>query len=209
MKKPFLRLSNFYLLTFLMISSCSDKKIDVSQLQIRQDTYYEMNETRPFNGEAIEQFEGVYNPKKKIQSQIKCQFQIKNGLKSGEFVLYSKNGQIEEEGSYKKGLKSGTFKYWNKDNGALRYEAEYEKDTLNGTKIKYHETGEIRSTTEFAKGNLHGDIKSFRKTGECSGISHWVNGSQQGAEQSFDINGLVRKEFNFKNNNLHGKFFEK
>ena len=72
--------------TFVSLVCSSEKQIDESKLQIRNEIAYEVNQEKPFTGKVVKYYEN---------SQKASEIYYTNGVQEGLFVEYYENGQIK------------------------------------------------------------------------------------------------------------------
>ena len=108
-----------FILSLVLLTSCSPKEVASGQLVERQGIKYEVNSTTPFTGVALEYYDNG-------------QLMFKLGFKDGKPHLeesYSENGQLEYKLDFKDGkphLEEGYY-----ENGQLEYKLNYEDDVLD------------------------------------------------------------------------------
>jgi antitoxin component YwqK of YwqJK toxin-antitoxin module len=78
-----------------------------------------------------------------------------DGLKSGEFRLYSADGTLSILQTYLHGLLHGPLTI-NYDSGDLKTTGEYENGRISGSWTWYHEDGIKSSTVQYVDGKKHG-----------------------------------------------------
>lgn len=87
-------LSLIFVIAITFLNSCSEKIIDMEQLQDRNGVFYEVNVTKPFNGTAIEWHEN---------GQKAAEVNFKNGKEHGSYFEWYENGQLSNEEYFKNG----------------------------------------------------------------------------------------------------------
>ena len=146
----------------LLLLSCShNDEIPQSDLELRDTLIYKKDSNIPFTGRE----------KSRIENKI-IEYDVVNGMKQGDFLLYyesgkmeikghldhNKNvghwqyfyesGQVESEGLFVNNLPDGIWKWYNRS-GTLREEGSYKNGQRFGTWRQYDETGNITKEKEF------------------------------------------------------------
>ena len=78
----------------LLLTAC-EKTVDQSQLVVRKDLHYQINNNAPYSGKVSSQHEN---------GQIQLTGAYKNGLKEGVFNQYFENGQLRTTANFFMGL---------------------------------------------------------------------------------------------------------
>ena len=136
-----------------------DKTICVeTDVQIRGDIIYLPNETKPFTGKNLCNYEN---------GQIKSQGKFKDGIKDDEWTLWNKNSQINSEINFKQGIKFNETIYVYNKNGQLRSEENYKEGILIGESINsYYENGQIEWKENYKDNKLEGKVTFWSENGE-------------------------------------------
>lgn len=83
----------FFIIIFpiLILLGCSNSKVNIDGLQIRQGKYYSLNAQKPFSGEAISKFD---------DGNIASIIELKEGVPNGKWITYGYKQEIIQEGFY-------------------------------------------------------------------------------------------------------------
>lgn len=108
-----------FMVVCVLLVACSREATDYAQLQDRNGIIYKVNAEKPFTGDVINISEG----------RALFEGTIKDGLRSGEWVFYYENGQVQTSGKYVEGLKDGQWPVW-QENGLLDFYELYEMGNL-------------------------------------------------------------------------------
>lgn len=85
-------------------------------------------------------------------------------LLNGKYQVFTKAGQLIEQGTFENGVKEGIWNYWNSTGEKIRTIA-YDKGQKNGKDILYHSENESE-ITPYKKGVIHGN-KIIYKQDTC------------------------------------------
>jgi len=135
--------------------------------QIRNDLYYLPNETKPFSGKNLCEYEN---------GQIKHEGNYKDGKQDGKWTWWNMKGQKDEvrnykdgdlvdktifkysyltgqitEQSYKDGKKDGKWTKWYK-NGEKKYEKNYKDGNKDGKWTEWHKNGQKKTEKNYKDG---------------------------------------------------------
>ncbi len=115
-----------------LIAQGEMRREDYEKKVLRNGIVYILGEDLPYTGILTD-----YSAGKKSTAAYR------EGLLSGEKVLYYKNGLVRSRESYRDGYKEGpTYLYY--DNGQIMSEINYIKGKKSGEKLFYDKNGEIR-----------------------------------------------------------------
>ena len=130
----------FYLLILFLLASCA---ADFKDLEEKSGKLYKIGSEKPFTG-TVEIYDSSMNTIGVFHSV--------NGVRSGPYLQFFKNGEIKIEGQYEAGLKHGIENEYNEKN-VLIFEKEFSKGTIKSitanydsgkTKYKKYYSGAIR-----------------------------------------------------------------
>ena len=144
------KLTSIILILFLsLLSSPSwSETLTMDDLVQRDGLYYKKFTNVPFTGEISGKKQGS----------------IKNGMRTGKWVKYYKNGQLAYKGEYKDGKEVGEWVgYW--DNGQLAYKGEYKDGMRTGKWVKYYKNGYLEEKGEYKDGKFEGEWVSYNIDG--------------------------------------------
>jgi antitoxin component YwqK of YwqJK toxin-antitoxin module len=88
----------------------------------------------------------------------------RNG-REGKWLIYYKNGKIEQESFWSKGLLNGMYKSFN-DSGILIEAVNYKNGKEDGIRKEYFDSGKLKEETTFKNGKKHGPAKSYFENGK-------------------------------------------
>lgn len=141
--------------------------------------------------------------------------EFKDGMLSGETVLYLQNGNTElrrffkadephgiseyykqvgykyEEMNYVNGKAQGTMKGFG-SNGDLKYEFDYKDNQRNGKYTAYYPDGKVSAKGQFKNDKIDGVFERFHHNGEKSVVTNYDEGEYQGKHESYYSNGQLQ-----------------
>ncbi len=121
--------------------------------------------------------------------------EYENDRLTGEYHSFYDNGQYSQYGCYNEGLKTGNWKYWNRD-GMLIKECNYHNGKLKGYFTEYYSNGHIRRTGEYAhitgKDTIYTvDIMTFEESMEIEETNDIP--AKDGVWYYYDVNGNLSR----------------
>jgi len=157
--KFFANLKYFYLVIFLIsivFISCQDKveKAPKSSLELKNNLLYKNGSDKPFTGRE----------RALVKGKI-IEYDVKDGLKHGEFKLYFKNGNIEMQGQIDSNRNVGKWQYFYED-GNIESEGNFDFDKPNGKWDWYYPDGTKREEGNYNNGIQVGTWFEFDSTGK-------------------------------------------
>jgi antitoxin component YwqK of YwqJK toxin-antitoxin module len=114
----------FYLLILFLLASCA---ADFRELEEKSGKLYKIGSEKPFTG-TVEIYDSSMNTIGVFSSV--------NGVRSGPYLQFFKNGEIKIEGQYKAGFKHGIENEYNEKN-VLIYEKEFSNGTVKSITANY------------------------------------------------------------------------
>lgn len=116
------------------------------------------------------------------------------------------NGAIIEEGILINGAKNGSWvTYYPNKEMAIKTQANYVNNELNGIFLTYSDRGQIETLTTYANGIYDGNYAKFRFGNlEESGI--YVNGELNGMFKKYYPTRKIQMEAEYKNGKQHGMY---
>ncbi len=203
MKKAFVILVLFpILISFNSYGGWFDKNETVcgeTDTQIRNGIIYLPNETEPFTGKYLCEYEngqiksqGKFKdgkPKDKrtkwyengqIQSEVRYN---KDGKQVGKMTSWYENGQVKSQGKFKDGKKDGKWTWWY-ENGLIKEENNLKDGIYDGKWTTWFENGQKESERNFKW--------QYRTTNKGT---YYL---QHGKQISWYENGQIEKETTFK-----------
>lgn len=110
----------------------------------------------------------------KIQSEADYA-DFKKKIKSGKFIMYYENGNIEKNMNYVNGKKDGKYLAYS-ENGTIEEEIDYINDKIDGKYRTYYENGTIEADIAYSESKRNGEYLIYRKTGQLKRIDNYENG---------------------------------
>lgn len=163
--------------SILLFTACSkSKEINVLNTVERNDLTYEVNSQTPFTGIVYKNFEDIEDEKgEKIRNSI---FTYKDGIPTGPFITWYKNGQIFQEGSFL-------------------------NNKLNDKLVTYYENGQLWSETIYKKGKHMEILRDYMPSGIAVEGNTLKNGN--GEVKIFDKDGTFLHTAIYENGELVGR----
>jgi antitoxin component YwqK of YwqJK toxin-antitoxin module len=90
------------------------KKIDLSEIIVKNELFYERGEDKPYTGIIIQKYDN---------SQIKSRTNIVNGIKDGKQTYYHRDGKLDYEYFYGYGILVKEIKYI--EDNKINYETSF------------------------------------------------------------------------------------
>jgi antitoxin component YwqK of YwqJK toxin-antitoxin module len=135
-----------------IISSCSDSPKS-TYIYSHSNIIYSQATDEPFTGRIIDT----------VANRI-IKYDVKNGLKDGEFVIYFLNGKKEICGKVKENKNEGKWSYYYPD-GKLESQGYFKNDKPTNKWIWYYSNGEKKEEGNFLEGKREGIWKTYRENG--------------------------------------------
>lgn len=130
----------FFIITFLLFLSCNKEEIPKSSLIIKNNLLYKIGSDIPFTGRE----------RALVDNEI-VEYDVKDGLKHGQFRILSEDGIIQMEGQIDSNRNIGKWKYYFPD-GQLESEGFFAGDMPEGKWVWYYPGGKIREEGNYQKG---------------------------------------------------------
>ena len=140
------------LLSFIFFN-CAEKYDSGKDLYMKNGLIYKKGENKPFTGKV----KGKANNKT-------IQYEVKNGLKDGEFILYFPNGTVQIKGNMIKNKNEGEWSYYYSDK-TLESRGDFKDDLANGTWVWYFHNGNLKEEGKYTDGEREGEWRSFNDDG--------------------------------------------
>ncbi len=115
----------FYLLILFLLASCA---ADFKDLEEKSGKLYKIGSEKPYTG-TVEIYDSSMN--------TIGEFTSVNGLRSGPYFQFFKDGEIKIEGQYEAGLKHGIENEYNEKN-VLIFKKEFNKGTVKSITANYN-----------------------------------------------------------------------
>jgi antitoxin component YwqK of YwqJK toxin-antitoxin module len=158
----------------------------------------------------------THDRKNYSDGSVKMSVRLQDGIATGPYEIFYKNGTLQETGFYKKGKKYGIeTTYWptgelnsktiynnNEKNGkcyfyyqsgALKEEMVYENGKKSGIEKHYYSSGQLLLEKLYINDKIIGVVKEYYDTGELSKEQHIV----QGKAINYFKNGKIKSKIYF------------
>jgi antitoxin component YwqK of YwqJK toxin-antitoxin module len=161
-KKYKLNVTVFFFIMFfaaiLNISIFKNEELQQNQSKnnvvLNDGLIYTVEESSPFTGRILDT----------LDNQMKVEFDVVNGLKNGEFFLFSVSGKLKAYGFLEDNKNTGTWEYYY-ENGQLECMGEFENDRPIGKWIWYYENGAMKCEGIYLKGLPEGKWTKYDNVG--------------------------------------------
>jgi len=196
----------------IFISSCGKPVTDFSQLQDRNGIFFLINSDKPFTGKVVS----------KVNDTKMLEGAFKDGLRTGEWVYYYSNGQVQTAGTFIDGVKDGRWPVY-KENGEVDYfevfrfgnliaggagdqgkeeevveekeEKEEKEEVKEESKVQFVDWERLRGGS---RKNLNGIpytggvIKYYKNTRDRELVGYFTNGYRSGKWTYYHKNGRIK-----------------
>ena len=147
----------FFLLVLpLIVLSCAKGDVPKSSLQLKNNLLYKRGSDIPFTGRE----------KVRVEDKI-IEYDVKDGYKHGEFILYFENGNIEMRGQLDSNRNIGKWSYYFPD-GKLESEGLFDFDLPDGKWIWNFPDGKRKEEGEYNDGVRIGIWRQFDENGKLT-----------------------------------------
>jgi len=144
------------LLTVFACNTKVDNKLS-NPLVIRDGLLYEDSKsTKPYSGRH-----------KSRMQDMKIEYEVVNGIREGDFIIYFSNDKIQMEGKMKNNKNDGFWKYYYPD-GSLQNSGYYNQDIPDSLWKWYYNNGKVSEEGKYRIGVRDGEWKSYDTTGRLS-----------------------------------------
>jgi antitoxin component YwqK of YwqJK toxin-antitoxin module len=149
------KVSIFILILLLSVIStnCGEKYDSGKDLYMKDGLIFKNGENKPFTGKV-----------KGKASNKTIQYEVKDGLKDGKFILYFANGNVELKGNMVKNKNEGEWSYYYSDN-TLESRGDFKNDLADGKWEWYFHNGNLKEEGNYAEGEREGERQSFNDDG--------------------------------------------
>ncbi|MGB5289327.1 MAG: hypothetical protein WBQ32_08935 [Ignavibacteriaceae bacterium] len=151
----------FFLMIFTAILSISIfKNEELQQNQSKNNVVlndgliYVGEESIPFTGRMFDT----------LDNKMMVEFDVVNGLKNGEFFLFSPSGKLKAYGFIENNKKVGTWEYYH-ENGQLESTGGFNNDKPSGKWVWYYENGTKKCEGIYLKGMPEGNWMKYDNEG--------------------------------------------
>jgi antitoxin component YwqK of YwqJK toxin-antitoxin module len=158
-------LKHFFVIIILfsvVFAACGKEEIPKSSLIIKDNLLYKEGSNVPFTGRE----------KALVENKI-VEYDVKDGVKHGEFRIYSEEGNIEIKGQLDSNRNVGKWQYFY-PNGEIESEGYFNLDHPDGKWIWNYSDGKRKEEGEY------------------------INGNRVGVWYQYDDNGKIIFEYNYE-----------
>jgi antitoxin component YwqK of YwqJK toxin-antitoxin module len=138
------KILTFYSLILLfsntLFLSCTEEEVPKSSLVVRDNLLYKEGSDVPFTGRE----------RAKVENKI-IDYEVKDGLKHGEFKIYSEEGMLEIQGQIDSNRNVGKWQYYY-PNGEIESEGNFSFDKPDGKWIWKYPDGRIKEEGNYENG---------------------------------------------------------
>lgn len=154
-------------LSFLIISCEQKEKNELDSPLVLKDglLYKDSTSTIPYTGRH----------KSKVLDKI-IEYEVKDGIKNGEFILYFPNGKIEMKGTVVNDKNEGEWRYYLPD-GTLQTVGFFKGDSPDSIWTWYYQSGKVFEVGVFDSGVRIGEWKTFDENGKLRVSRIFENGA--------------------------------
>ncbi len=139
----------------LVLNSCQEKVEEApkSSLELRDNLLYKVGSDEPFTGRE----------RALVKNKL-IEYDVKDGLKHGEFKMFFENGNIEINGQIDSNRNVGKWQYFYQD-GNIESEGNFNFDHPDGKWIWYYPDGQRKEEGVYSNGVRVGMWYQFDSTG--------------------------------------------
>ena len=151
--------SLFLIVILLTVFACKQKEeVQYSNPLVLRDglLYEDSKSTKPYSGRH-----------KSRMKDMKMEYEVVNGIREGDFIIYDSNDKIQMEGKMKNNKNNGLWKYYYPD-GSLQTSGYYNQDTPDSIWKWYYNDGKVYEEGKYRNGIRDGEWKSYDSTGSPS-----------------------------------------
>jgi len=160
-------LKYFILFTFasLFLVGCKSYN-STHNIYTEEGLIFKEGEEAPFTGRILDT----------LNSQI-LEYEVRDGLKNGEFYLTSTSGKVAVYGSIKNNMNVGKWKYFY-GSGKLESVGGFRNDKPTGKWIWFYENGMVKEEGFFVEGYKIGRWSSYTNTGALTSLITYNKGDK-------------------------------
>jgi len=129
------------------------------------DLIYSPDNSKPFTGKM----------KDTLNNKLIAEFEVVNGIKQGEFSLFTFDGNFAIHGFMNKNKNNGTWKYFY-DSGELECSGDFDNDTPVSRWTWFYKNGTIKSTGHYTNGEPDGRWIKYNEEGITILIINYCRG---------------------------------
>lgn len=153
-----IKLNNLHLLIFVLLSllfiSCSKEETPKSSLIVKDNLLYKRGSNVPFTGRE----------KALVDNKI-VEYNVKDGLKHGEFRIFSEDGKLEVQGQIDSNRNVGKWQYFY-SSGEVESEGYFNNDRPEGNWIWNYPDGKKKEEGSYHNGERIGIWYQYDNSGE-------------------------------------------
>ena len=151
-KSKYLLIISVLLIAVISIN-CGKKYDNGEDLIVKDGLIYKIGDKKPFTGKV----KGKANDKT-------IQYEVNNGLKNGEFILFFSNGNIEMKGNIVNNENEGEWKYFYSDS-RLQLQGNFKDDLVDGRWVWYFPNGILKEEGNYVDGKREGQWLTYNDDG--------------------------------------------
>ena len=136
-----------------------------TSLFLKNGVIYVEGESFPFTGRMLDT----------LDNKMMVEFDVVNGLKNGEFFLYSVSGKLKAYGYMQNNKNDGAWEYFY-DNGQLECTGEFNNDEPTGRWIWFYDNGFKKCEGIYLNGKLHGKWLKYDEEGYLCLLINYLGG---------------------------------
>lgn len=110
-----------------------------------------------------------------LDNNMMVEFDVVNGLKNGEFFLFSVSGKLKAYGFMENNKNTGTWEYYY-ENGQLECTGEFKNDKPNGNWFWYYENGLRKCEGIYINGKPEGSWMKYGNDGYPGLVINYYSG---------------------------------
>ena len=153
-----LKIHSIFTLTIIfsttLLLSCSEEEVPKSSLIVRDNLLYKEGRDIPYTGRE----------KAMVEDKI-IEYDVKDGLKHGEFKIYSEDGMLQMKGQIDSNRNVGKWQYFY-PNGAIESEGNFNYDKPDGKWTWKYPDGRIKEEGNYENGERVGMWFEYDHGGE-------------------------------------------
>ncbi|MFC2103496.1 toxin-antitoxin system YwqK family antitoxin [Bacteroidota bacterium] len=138
---------------FIYLSCSEESRVPATNLELRDSLIYTKGSDIPFSGREYA----------RIENKI-IEYDVVDGVKHGEFLLYYESGKLEIKGELVNNLNEGRWQYYY-ESGQIESEGDFVDNQPDGIWRWYYRSGKLREEGLFQKGKRQGVWKEFDELG--------------------------------------------
>jgi antitoxin component YwqK of YwqJK toxin-antitoxin module len=150
-----------FLVDNLYFNSSDRYKIVVTD----KDLIYSEDNSVPFTGKMQDT----------LDNKLIMEFNVVNGLKQGEFILLTMDGNFAVKGFMNKNKNDGNWKYYY-ENGQLECTGDFDNDKPTGKWIWFYKNGLTKCIGTFINGKPDGQWRKYNEDGFTCRIINYHSG---------------------------------